>query len=195
MRIIGTLSAFGFAAMSLHGLWAAEEFPPSPATIERYEHIWKSAPFVVASEVVKGPEPLSARFAVTGFAVIAGEPVAFLLDRTQLKSFPISKSKPNGDVQVVAINSPSDVRDLRVTIRAGADTGDLKYDPAAIPDQGNRTTVAASVMPVPAAAASAPAPSQPAVSPPPPEMESAANAATRSPLRTRILRTKKIGPN
>jgi hypothetical protein len=194
MRIIGTLSAFGFAAISLQSLCAAEEFPPSPLSIERYEHIWKSAPFVVATEVVKGPEPLSARFAVTGFAIIAGEPVAFLLDRTQLKSFPISKSKPNGDVQIVAINSPSDVRDLRVTIRAGADTGDLKYDPAAIPDQGNRTAVAANVMPVPATAA-APAPSEPAVSPPPPEMESAANAATRSPLRTRILRTKKIGPN
>jgi hypothetical protein len=83
MRIFGTLSTFGFAAISLQGLCAAEEFPPSPTTIERYEHIWKVAPFVVATEVVKGSEPLSARFAVTGFAMIAGEPVAFLLDRTQ----------------------------------------------------------------------------------------------------------------
>ena len=194
MRIIGTLSTFGLAAVSLHGFCAAEQFPPSPPPIERYEHIWKVAPFVVATEVVKGPEPLSARFAVTGFAMVAGEPVAFLLDRAQLKSFPISKSRPNGDIQVVAINNPSDLRDLRVTLRAGAETGDLKYDPSAVPDQGPRTTVAANVVPVPSAA-SAPVPSQAAVSPPPPEMESAANAATRSPLRTRILRTKKIGPN
>lgn len=194
MRIIGTLSALGFAAIPLHGLCAADVFPAPPASIDRYEHIWKSAPFVVATEVVKGPEPLSARFAVTGFAIIAGEPVAFLLDRSQLKSYPISKSKPNGDVQVVAINNPSDLRDLQVTIRAGAETGNLKYDPAAIPNQVPKTTVAANVLPAPSAAAVPPA-SQPAVSPPPPEMETAANAATRSPLRTRILRTKKIGPN
>ena len=194
MKTIGILPALGFAAISLHGLRAADEFPAPPVSIDRYEHIWKAAPFVVATEVVKGPEPLSARFAVTGFAIIGGEPVAFLLDRTQLKSYPVSKSKPNGDVQVVAINSPSDLRDLRVTIRAGSETGDLKYDPAAIPDQGTKVAVAANAMPVPSAAA-VPPPSQPTVSAPPPEMESAANAATRSPLRTRILRTKKIGPN
>lgn len=118
------LLAFGISSPA----FAADDFVPTPQDISRYEHIWKSSPFVSASEPVQQSESLTNRMVLTGFAKIDGSDVAFLFDRTDLRRFTITKGNPVKGVELVSVDNRGRLKDSSVRIKIGSDVGDIKYD-------------------------------------------------------------------
>ena len=175
------LLAFGISSSA----FAADDFVPTPQDISRYEHIWKSSPFVSASEPVQQSESLTNRMVLTGFAKINGSDVAFLFDRTDLRRFTITKGNPVKGVELVSVDNRGRLKDSTVRIKIGSDVGDIKYDASSAAGTGGggggnevvpvAPTVSASSLPV------LPSPSQAQ------NTGSSANAATAEGQRPRIV--------
>lgn len=107
----------------------AGDWAPVQHGIERYTHIWKSAPFTAASEVAAAGSPLAGRYAVTGFARVGGDEVVFLLDRKGLERFSVSKSRSSHGVELLALQETADLKDLKARIRVGGEIALVVYDP------------------------------------------------------------------
>lgn len=118
------LLAIGIASPA----FALDDFVPTVQDISRYEHIWKSSPFVSAAEPVQQSESLTNRMVLTGFAKINGSDVAFLFDRTDLRRFTVTKEKPWKNVELVSVDNRGRLKDSTVRIKIGSDVGDIKYD-------------------------------------------------------------------
>lgn len=112
---------------------ANESFNPQDHTVERYEHIWTSSPFVAATESVAESQPLANRFALKGVAQIDGRDVVFLFDRTAIKEFSLTKDSTINEVQLVSVENGGTLETLKVRIKSGGEVGDLTYDKNSIP--------------------------------------------------------------
>ena len=163
----------------------AQDWAPTEQPLTRYEHIWKSSPFVSASEPVQQSESLTNRMVLTGFAKINGSDVAFLFDRTDLRRFTITKGSPVKGVELVSVDNRGRLKDSTVRIKIGSDVGDIKYDASSAAGTGGggggnevvpvAPTVSASSLPV------LPSPSQTQ------NAGSSANAATAEGQRPKIV--------
>lgn len=109
----------------------AGEWTPAAREIARYEHIWKSAPFVAKAEAV--PEADSTRFAVTGFARVGEDEVIFLLDRKSLNRFSIAQSAPKNGVELISVQNAGDIKRLTAKIRSNGEVATIGFDASPAP--------------------------------------------------------------
>ena len=116
------LALGGFLLSGIASL-PADEWVPPPRGIDRYEHIWKTSPFVAVAEVNPQAESLASRYAVTGFARVGASEVVFLLDRKGLVRFSLSKDQPKNGVELVSLQNSGDLKTLGATIRSGGEVG------------------------------------------------------------------------
>lgn len=115
---------FEMIKSELHaGEWSPVQYP-----LSRYEQIWKSSPFVAASEVSPQAESLAQRFAVTGFVRIGSSDVVFLFDRKSLSRFSIANGSPAQGVELVDVSETDDLALLRAKVRVEGQVAEIFYD-------------------------------------------------------------------
>lgn len=148
-------SVFLFTPAIQAGDWTPVQHP-----LERYEHIWKSAPFVAATEVTPQSESLAQRYAVTGFARIGNADVVFLFDRKTLNRFSIGTANPTENVELVEVTGSEEMSSLRARIRVQGQVAEIGYDASLaardsesrVPNTTPTTTTAPQPVPAPTAA-------------------------------------------
>ena len=121
------LALGGFLLSGIASL-PADEWVPPPRGIDRYEHLWKTSPFVAVAEVNPQAESLASRYAVTGFARVGASEVVFLLDRKGLVRFSLSKDQPKNGVELVSLQNSGDLKTLGATIRSGGEVAVIACD-------------------------------------------------------------------
>lgn len=122
----------GMLACAMNGLPAQAEEPwmPTQHDLDRYEHIWKAAPFIAATEVTPKGESIAQRFALTGFARLGESEIVFLFDRKSLNRFSVSKSQPQNGVELLAVAEKDTITELGARIRAEGEVAEITYDGA-----------------------------------------------------------------
>ncbi|MFZ4683300.1 MAG: hypothetical protein ACOYMS_12415 [Terrimicrobiaceae bacterium] len=125
LALAGLLLSGGTAALR------ADDWAPPQRGIERYEHIWKTSPFVAIAEVNPQSESLASRYAVTGFARVGANEVVFVLDRKGLTRFSLSKDQPKNGVELVSLQNSGDLKTLGATIRSGGEVAVIACDVSA----------------------------------------------------------------
>lgn len=177
-RVLGIL-AWGLLLQGLHaGEWTPVQYP-----LERYEHIWKSAPFIAVTEVAPQGESLTQRYVVTGLVRVGKADVIFLFDRKTLRRFSVGTGAPSENVELVEVANCEELSSLRVRIRSNGQLAEIGYDAnLASAESGNPSPAQASVLSVaPASSGSA----QPVLLP-----MAAASSSGNKPVR--IIRRKPI---
>lgn len=123
---IGILALLGAVAPG----WAAD-WAPSQSRLEKYEHIWKSSPFIVATEVTPGAESLAQRYALTGFALVNDRDVVFVYDRKSLARFSISRESEVNGLKLVAFDRKGGLEQSSATVRSNnTEMVEIRYDAA-----------------------------------------------------------------
>jgi len=124
--ILCALAMFGEFA----NLIAEDEPPFQPETypLERYQPIWERSPFVVETKIVDESAGLAQRFALTGVAMMAGAPVAFLLDRSSLARIMVTPGRDSQGIELLSVDQQSDVRNSSAVIKLGAEQASLRFD-------------------------------------------------------------------
>jgi hypothetical protein len=106
----------------------AGEWTPIQYPLDRYEHIWKSSPFIAATEVTPQGESIAQRYAVTGFGRIGSSDVVFLFDRKSLSRFSIEMGSPTQGVELIEVTKSEELSLLRARIRAEGQVAEIGYD-------------------------------------------------------------------
>lgn len=128
---------------------ADDTWMPTQHELERYEHIWKAAPFIAATEVTPKGESIAQRFALTGFARLGDSEVIFVFDRKSLSRFSVAKGSPQQGVELIAVAEKDNINELGARIKAEGEVAEITYD-ASVAAAGEAPAVAG--VPVPAAA-------------------------------------------
>jgi hypothetical protein len=178
------LLAAGLSFQALH----AGEWTPVQHSLERYEHIWKSSPFIAATEVTPQAESLAQRYAVTGFARIGDADVVFLFDRKSLSRLSVGTGSPAQGVELLEVMEAGDMASLRARIRVGGQVSEIGYDAGA----GSGDAVGKTPS-VPQGGPTSPLP--PPIAPPPQVAPNVAPVAQKAPQTgkpVKIIRRKQI---
>lgn len=128
---------------------ADDVWMPTQHELERYEHIWKAAPFIAATEVTPKGESIAQRFALTGFARLGESEVIFLFDRKSLSRFSVAKGSPQNGVELLAVAEKANINELGARIKAEGEVAEITYD-ASVAGAGEAAAVTSAV-PIPAA--------------------------------------------
>ncbi len=113
----------------------AQEFSPTPADVERYRPLWERSPFVLPAKAVASTSPLAQRFALTGVAFLADDPIVFLLDRQNSSRLMLRLNDPQNGLQLVSVENASDPKAASAVIRLGSEQAAVRYDPALLTAQ------------------------------------------------------------
>jgi hypothetical protein len=180
VRAIGILT-WGLFLQGLHaGEWTPVQYP-----LERYEHVWKSAPFIAASEVTPQGESITQRYVVTGLARVGKANVVFLFDRKNLSRFSIGTGAPSENVELVEVSNSEELSLLRVRIKSQGQVAEVGFDASvAALEPGNPSLGQASAVSAPPVLPSSS--SVQAISPP------VANVSASGNKPVRIIRRKPI---
>ncbi|MDD5200378.1 MAG: hypothetical protein PHC88_11320 [Terrimicrobiaceae bacterium] len=112
-------------------------FAPRSYGIQRYEVIWKRSPFIVETVAVPQSMGLAAKYSLVGIASISNQPVAFLVDNTNLDAgknrLVVSKGQTSREgIEIVSITMDGDPRKSSITIRQGGQQASLVFAPASL---------------------------------------------------------------
>lgn len=119
-----TVLTLGWSAgWSLAGTWEPVDY-----SLERYEHIWKSSPFVAATETAPKGGSIALRYSVTGFAQIGDTEMVFLFDRIGLSRFSVTKDTPENGVELLEVAEQTEVSPLGAKIRVNGEVAEISYD-------------------------------------------------------------------
>ena len=127
-----------------------------PRDAAQFAALFARSPFVMPSG--GDQSPLSQRYSITGVASIDGEPRVFLLDQATKQRLTIYAGNPDGNVSLVSFKPNDNLSQVRATIRAGSETGEVSFSKNQLSPVLNATAAAPppAATPPPAPALSAP---------------------------------------
>lgn len=108
------------------------DYVPDVFTEERYRHIWTRKPFSPPTAPTLKPqaEGIEQQYALSGLLKIDDKWTAFVQDRKSLKRHYISEAVNEIGLQLVSVKESTASEPATVTIRAGQQTGVIRFDPA-----------------------------------------------------------------
>lgn len=157
-----------------------DPFTPAKHAIGRYEHIWKRSPFVVETKLIEESAGLAQRFALTGVAVVDGDPVAFLLDRGSLSRMIVGKGNSPQGLELVSVDQQTNAKNSSAVIRLGSEQASLRFENTSL-------TAAAEGVPMPM-------PPQPGNGNPPPNANITSSPSNPPANPARVIRRTLIRP-
>ncbi len=132
---------------------------PQAFPLERYRALWEKSPFMLASiEAVPTSMGLAQKYALTGIASIAGEPMVFLKDRMSQTTVTVGVATNMQGLSLVNIESRQDPKESTATVRAGGEVGVLKFDEVSMQPGGGMAPNTSPGMGVPQAGVGSPQP-------------------------------------
>lgn len=138
VRIFAVVSLGAAPFSGVDASW--ENWSPASREIARYEHIWRTSPFVAATEVTQAKESLASRFGLTGFARIDGQDIVFVFDRQSMQRFAVKVGKESYGVNLVSLETSTDIKQMRARIKVGTEVADISFDTSSQGGSGAATS-------------------------------------------------------
>ncbi|HEY5792118.1 MAG TPA: hypothetical protein VIS74_02395 [Chthoniobacterales bacterium] len=125
------LPAAFFALLAGANGRAGSAYDPEIYSADRYEQIWTRRPFSPATPDGTGPsQGIEQQYALAGLIKMADQWVAFVLDRKTLERQAVSATANEANMQLVSVQEQADPRNSTIVLKAGSQSGTLRFDPA-----------------------------------------------------------------
>lgn len=124
-----TYKAVLFALVTGYALAQTGDPWTKPREISAFQFLLDRSPFSLPT--AEESSPLADRFALTGAVALDGEPLVFLLDKTNQTRQMVSKKANQQNIQLVEYLPDPDPRHMRATIRVNGELATIAYAEAA----------------------------------------------------------------
>jgi hypothetical protein len=110
----------------------SESAIPQGFETKRYETMWKRSPFTLESVVPEMQKGFAADLSLVGTSVVGTNNYVMLLDKKTSERFLVSETLNPKGISLVSIEQDDDPAKVTATLKKGAETSIIKFDPAAL---------------------------------------------------------------
>ncbi|MBX7158309.1 MAG: hypothetical protein K1X66_07990 [Verrucomicrobiae bacterium] len=120
-----------FIFISTHAT-LSESAIPQGFEVKRYESIWKRSPFTLESVVPELQKGFATDLSLVGTSVVGTNNYVMLLDKKTSDRFLVSETLNHKGISLVSIQRDDDPTKVSATLKKGAETSIIKFDPTAL---------------------------------------------------------------
>ncbi|MEZ5404803.1 MAG: hypothetical protein R3F23_01140 [Verrucomicrobiia bacterium] len=111
---------------------SSESVIPQGFEVKRYENIWKRSPFTLESVIPELQKGFANDLSLVGTSVVGTNNYVMLLDKKTSERFLVSETLNHKGISLVSIQRDDDPTKVNATLKKGAETSMIKFDPAAL---------------------------------------------------------------